>query len=70
MNQAIWDLVVGHDEAVAMLKEAVASQRVTHAWLFTGPPGIGKLHTARVFAAAPVEEVADQIRAAVLGLLT
>ena len=35
-----------------MLKDAVASERVTHAWLFTGPPGIGKLHTARVFAAA------------------
>ena len=52
MNQAIWDLVVGHDEAVGMLKEAVSSERVTHAWLFTGPPGIGKLHTARVFAAA------------------
>jgi DNA polymerase-3 subunit delta' len=49
---SIWDLVVGHDEAVAMLKEAVAGDRVTHAWLFTGPPGIGKLHTARVFAAA------------------
>jgi len=49
---SIWDLVVGHDEAVAMLKEAVAAERVTHAWLFTGPPGIGKLHTARVFAAA------------------
>ncbi|HEV3503932.1 MAG TPA: DNA polymerase III subunit delta' [Actinomycetes bacterium] len=49
---SIWDMVVGHDEAVAMLKEAVASERVTHAWLFTGPPGIGKLHTARVFAAA------------------
>jgi DNA polymerase-3 subunit delta' len=45
-------MVVGHDEAVAMLKEAVAGERVTHAWLFTGPPGIGKLHTARVFAAA------------------
>jgi DNA polymerase III subunit delta' len=49
---SVWDLVVGHDEAVAMLKEAVVGQRVTHAWLFTGPPGIGKLHTARVFAAA------------------
>jgi DNA polymerase III subunit delta' len=48
----IWDLVVGHDEAVEMLEEAVAGERVTHAWLFTGPPGIGKLHTARVFAAA------------------
>jgi DNA polymerase-3 subunit delta' len=51
-DPSIWDLVVGHDEAVAMLKEAVAGDRVTHAWLFTGPPGIGKLHTARVFAAA------------------
>jgi len=52
MSTSIWDTVVGHDEAVAVLKEAVASERVTHAWLFTGPPGIGKLHTARVFAAA------------------
>jgi len=51
-DESIWDMVVGHDEAVAMLKEAAASERVTHAWLFTGPPGIGKLHTARVFAAA------------------
>jgi DNA polymerase-3 subunit delta' len=48
----IWELVVGHDEAVELLEEAVASERVTHAWLFVGPPGIGKLHTARVFAAA------------------
>jgi DNA polymerase III subunit delta' len=51
-EQSIWDMVVGHDEAVAVLKEALAGERVTHAWLFTGPPGIGKLHTARVFAAA------------------
>jgi DNA polymerase III subunit delta' len=51
-DRSIWELVVGHDEAVAVLKEAVAAERVTHAWLFTGPPGIGKLHTARVFAAA------------------
>ena len=49
---SVWDLVVGHDEQVTALREAVASDRVTHAWLFTGPPGIGKLHTARVFAAA------------------
>jgi DNA polymerase III subunit delta' len=49
---SVWDLVVGHDEQVAALREAVAGGRVTHAWLFTGPPGIGKLHTARVFAAA------------------
>jgi DNA polymerase-3 subunit delta' len=35
---SIWDSVVGHDEAVAMLKDAMAGERVTHAWLFTGPP--------------------------------
>jgi DNA polymerase III subunit delta' len=51
-DRSIWDMVVGHDEAVTVLKEVVAGGRVTHAWLFTGPPGIGKLHTARVFAAA------------------
>jgi DNA polymerase III subunit delta' len=51
-DASIWDLVVGHDEAVAVLREVVAGERVTHAWLFIGPPGIGKLHTARVFAAA------------------
>jgi DNA polymerase III subunit delta' len=48
---SVWELVVGHDEQVTALREAVAGDRVTHAWLFTGPPGIGKLHTARVFAA-------------------
>jgi DNA polymerase-3 subunit delta' len=52
VSGSVWDLVVGHGEQVAVLREAVDSGRVVHAWLFTGPPGIGKLHTARVFAAA------------------
>jgi DNA polymerase-3 subunit delta' len=52
VTASVWDLVVGHGEQVAVLREAVDSGRVVHAWLFTGPPGIGKLHTARVFAAA------------------
>jgi DNA polymerase-3 subunit delta' len=52
VSESVWDLVVGHDEQVTALREAIAGDRVTHAWLFTGPPGIGKLHTARVFAAA------------------
>jgi DNA polymerase-3 subunit delta' len=49
---SVWDEVVGHGEAVAVLREAVRSDRVIHAWLFTGPPGVGKVHLARVFAAA------------------
>jgi len=52
VSGSVWDRVVGHDEAVEVLREAVAGGRATHAWLFVGPPGIGKLHTARVFAAA------------------
>ncbi len=49
---SVWDQVVGHDDEVAVLREAVESDRVIHAWLFVGPPGVGKLHVARVFAAA------------------
>lgn len=49
---SVWDQVVGHAEEVAALREAVDSNRVIHAWLFVGPPGVGKLHVARVFAAA------------------
>ena len=49
---SVWDTVVGHAEAVAALREAVAGGRVAHAWLFTGPPGVGKTYVARVFAAA------------------
>jgi DNA polymerase-3 subunit delta' len=49
---SVWDEIVGHPEAVAALREAVDGGRVTHAWLFTGPPGVGKVYVARVFAAA------------------
>jgi DNA polymerase III subunit delta' len=49
---SVWDQVVGHAEEVGVLREAVESGQVIHAWLFVGPPGVGKLHVARVFAAA------------------
>ncbi|HZD37527.1 MAG TPA: DNA polymerase III subunit delta', partial [Actinomycetes bacterium] len=48
----VWDEVVGHDDEVAVLRDAVESSRIAHAWLFVGPPGVGKLQAARVFAAA------------------
>ncbi|ETK35265.1 DNA polymerase III subunit delta' [Microbispora sp. ATCC PTA-5024] len=54
--------LVGQDRAVAVLRaaataaaEAVAGGRgagMTHAWLFTGPPGSGRSTAARAFAAA------------------
>lgn len=44
--------IVGHDWAVALLKRAVAQAQPSHAYLFTGPEGVGKESVARIFAQA------------------
>jgi DNA polymerase-3 subunit delta' len=43
-------LLFGHAEATASLAAAARSGRLAHAWLFTGPPGIGKATLAWRFA--------------------
>ena len=60
----VWADVVGQPEAVDVLRAAAAaandivegkatsSAAMTHAWLFTGPPGSGRSVAARAFAAA------------------
>jgi DNA polymerase-3 subunit delta' len=49
----VWDDVVGQTAAVAELSGAATDPRaMTHAWLFTGPPGSGRSVAARAFAAA------------------
>ena len=60
----VWEQLVGQEPAVATLRaaaeaavELVAGRSVpagamTHAWLFTGPPGSGRSVAARAFAAA------------------
>jgi len=49
----VWDDVVGQERALAALQQAVADPTaMTHAWLITGPPGSGRSHAARAFAAA------------------
>ena len=49
----VWADVVGQDRAVAELSAAVTDPAaMTHAWLFTGPPGSGRSVAARAFAAA------------------
>ncbi len=59
---SVWAAVVGQDPAVALLRAAAqsaagagsagAAGSMTHAWLFTGPPGSGRSVAARAFAAA------------------
>jgi len=50
---SVWDDVVGQEPAVAMLRRAVTDPgAMTHAWLFTGPPGSGRSVAAKAFAAA------------------
>ena len=60
----VWAEVVGQPDAVGTLHAAADAARrqvrgesvppgaMTHAWLFTGPPGSGRSIAARAFAAA------------------
>jgi DNA polymerase-3 subunit gamma/tau len=47
-----FDAVVGQDAITRTLRNALASGRVAHAYLFTGPRGVGKTTTARLLAKA------------------
>jgi len=44
--------IIGHDWAVTFLQQSLATGRVAHAYLFTGPPQIGKRTLARGLAQA------------------
>lgn len=48
----LWDEVVGHSAVCTSLRRAVERDRVNHAYLFTGPSGVGKFIVARTLAAA------------------
>ena len=56
---SVFDDLVGQEHIIEILKGAVAasrtgveSQEMTHAWLFTGPPGSGRSSAAVAFAQA------------------
>jgi DNA polymerase-3 subunit delta' len=61
-SAGVWDDLVGQERVVEILSRAAAAAAdgraggngdgMTHAWLFTGPPGSGRSNAARAFAAA------------------
>ena len=51
-SEGVWDRLVGQRRAIAALEAAAAGHGMSHAWLFTGPPGSGRSNAAVAFAAA------------------
>lgn len=45
-----FDEIVGQKYSIEMLKNAVTSNKISHAYIFTGPRGTGKTSTAKIFA--------------------
>ena len=48
----VWDSLVGQRAAVTALQQAASGNGMSHAWMFTGPPGSGRSNAAIAFAAA------------------
>ncbi len=46
----LFDTVLGQDHVTVTLKNAIARGRIAHAYLLTGPRGVGKTTTARIIA--------------------
>lgn len=51
--------ILGQDRALATLDAALRSGRVHHAWIFHGPPGVGKFTTALAFAAVLLDPTSE-----------
>ena len=49
---SVWDNLVGQRRVIEALRQAVDGHGMSHAFLFTGPPGSGRSNAAIAFAAA------------------
>lgn len=47
-----FDSVIGQDHVVETIKQQILHDRIAHAYLFSGPRGVGKTTTARILAKA------------------
>lgn len=45
-----FDEVIGQKYTISMLKNAIVNNKISHAYIFTGPRGTGKTSTAKIFA--------------------
>ena len=44
------DEIVGQNHIVSILKKSLDANQISHAYLFTGPRGVGKTSVARILA--------------------
>ena len=44
--------VVGQNRTIELLKDSIINNKISHAYIFTGPRGTGKTSTAKIFAKA------------------
>ncbi len=46
----VWEDMLGQEHVTSTLKNAIKNERLAHAYLFTGPRGVGKTTAARILA--------------------
>jgi len=54
-----FDKIIGHDQQKNILLRAIERQKIAHAYLFSGPEGVGKKLLARAFTTALFCETGD-----------
>ena len=47
-----YDRIIGHENIIAQLKNAITNNKVNHAYIFDGDDGSGKKMVAKAFAEA------------------